>query len=309
MSSSNINIFSDPQSLAEAACENFLDRAEIAVKQRGVFTVALSGGSTPSIMYKILVKKIQASSGYQELLQKIHFFWGDERHVSPKSPQSNFGNAYNDFFSKITISQDSIHRIKSEIKDASEAADDYEKVLRHFFQLKEGEFPIFDLIFLGMGLDGHTASLFPGNDVIQDAKGLAGLPFFVVLVIATFLLGLLALSAQLLVALILATGLTILIRTFYFERRPDRQSYKNFFEKIDASSFPSLHAMRAAVLATLLAAYFANLWLTILFWACAIVVALARVLLKRHFVKDVIVGLIAGVLIAYFSVYLVNLFL
>ena len=147
------------------------------------------------------------------------------------------------------------------------------------------------------------------EEVIQDAKGLAGLPFFVVLVIATFLLGLLALSAQLLVALVLATGLTILIRTFYFERRPDRQSYKNFFEKIDASSFPSLHAMRAAVLATLLAAYFANLWLTILFWACAIVVALARVLLKRHFVKDVIVGLIAGVLIAYFSVYLVNLFL
>jgi len=177
MLSSNINIFSDPQSLAEAACENFLDRAEIAVKQRGVFTVALSGGSTPSIMYKILVKKIHESSVYQELLQKIHFFWGDERHVSPKSPQSNFGNAYNDFFSKITISQDSIHRIKSEIKDASEAADDYEKVLRHFFQLKEGEFPIFDLIFLGMGLDGHTASLFPGNDALKEKLRLVIAPF------------------------------------------------------------------------------------------------------------------------------------
>jgi len=174
---SNVKIFSDAKSLAEAAGEEFLNRTTTVIEQKGMFTVALSGGTTPSLLYEFLVRSVQESPNYQDILQKIHFFWGDERDVPPEDSQSNFGNTNKDFFSKIKIPDNHIHRIKPEIRGASAAADDYEEELRHFFQLKKCEFPSFDLVFLGMGPDGHTASLFPKSNILEEKQRLVAAPF------------------------------------------------------------------------------------------------------------------------------------
>ncbi|MEM3153958.1 MAG: phosphatase PAP2 family protein [Candidatus Woesearchaeota archaeon] len=142
------------------------------------------------------------------------------------------------------------------------------------------------------------------DEVWQDIKGLSGVPIFVVIIISSFLLGNKQLAFQLLAGFILAYVVTIVIRFVYFKRRPDRQAYKNIIEKIDASSFPSLHAMRAAVLATILSITFHNNLLTALFAFCAICVATSRVMTKRHYISDVIVGLILGVIIGWLATFI-----
>ena len=140
------------------------------------------------------------------------------------------------------------------------------------------------------------------TELLQDIKALSGLPIFAVLIVLTFLLGEINLSGQLLLGLAFACTLTVIIRIVYFRERPDKQKYKSFLQKIDASSFPSLHAMRAAVLATILAVYFANILLTVIFILCAIGVATSRLLLKRHHFSDVFVGLVLGVILALISI-------
>ncbi len=143
-------------------------------------------------------------------------------------------------------------------------------------------------------------------EALQDVKGLGGLPLFIVAILVAFVLGEFALSYQLAVGLVLAYALTAVIRALYFRQRPVRQKFQTWWQKIDASSFPSLHSMRASVLATLLALYFNNLLLSVLFIACAVVVASSRVLLKRHFVRDVVAGLLLGIVVAFVSVWLVR---
>jgi len=142
------------------------------------------------------------------------------------------------------------------------------------------------------------------DEVWQDIKGLSGVPIFVVVIIFSFLVGMQQLALQLLCGLILAYVVTVIIRFVYFKRRPDKQAYKNIIEKIDASSFPSLHAMRAAVLATILSLAFNNSLLTVLFALCAIGVAVSRVMTKRHYMSDVIVGLILGVIVGWLATFI-----
>lgn len=142
------------------------------------------------------------------------------------------------------------------------------------------------------------------TELLQDIKALAGFPLFGLLILITFIIGETSLSAQLFVGLILAFALTATIRAFCFKQRPIKQKFSVWWQKIDAASFPSLHAMRAAVLAVLLAVYFNNLLLTILFTICAIAVAVSRVQLKRHFPRDVVAGLILGVIVAFVSIWL-----
>ena len=144
---------------------------------------------------------------------------------------------------------------------------------------------------------------------LQDLKGLAGNPLIVVIALLALILGKLVLFWQLVVAVALAYILTIFVRLFFFRRRPDKQKYHSLIGRFDASSFPSLHAMRASVLATLLALYFNNSLLTVLFIICALGVGIARVVQKRHFVSDVLVGLVVGVLIAFLSIWLVARFI
>ena len=164
----DIEVLPNPGALYSRAAQEFLSRANAAVKERGVFSVVLSGGSTPKGLFELL-------AGEETFRSEIpwtqsHFFWVDERHVPPDHPDSNFRLAWETLLSKVPVPADNIHRISSELPDAHEAAERYESTLRNFFQLASGEFPRFDLILLGMGADGHTASLFPGTEALQECR-------------------------------------------------------------------------------------------------------------------------------------------
>lgn len=166
---SEIQVLLDLEELFHRAAEEFVHQASEAVGARGFFTVALSGGSTPKGLYSLLAGQI-GSFRARLPWDKIHFFWGDERHDPPDSPDSNYCMACEAMFSKVSVPPENVHRIKAENPDAGKAAADYERVLGEFFQLEKGQPPRFDLILLGMGPDGHTASLFPGTGAILEQK-------------------------------------------------------------------------------------------------------------------------------------------
>jgi 6-phosphogluconolactonase len=102
----------------------------------------------------------------------MHFFWGDERHVPPDHSDSNYRVVADALLSKVSVPAHHVHRIRTENPDAGKAAEQYEQALRDVFRLKEREWPRFDLVLLGMGPDGHTASLFPGTAVLNERKRL-----------------------------------------------------------------------------------------------------------------------------------------
>ena len=149
-----IEIFANAQELARGAAEYLVARSGEAVAQKGLFTVALSGGSTPKILYEFLV-------GAKVPWSQTHFFWSDERHVPPDHPDSNYRMAYEALLSRVPVPESNVHRIHGENPDAAEAANEYEQTL----------LPL-DLILLGLGTDGHTASIFPGSDVLHETKRL-----------------------------------------------------------------------------------------------------------------------------------------
>jgi 6-phosphogluconolactonase len=152
-----IEILQDAESLAARASEAFTQLATEALQTHGRFTVALAGGSTPLQAYKLM-----ADASLEWL--NIHIFWGDERCVPPVHPESNYGSTVPVLLDRIAIPPGNVHRIHGEIA-AEEAARDYELELRRFFQY---ELPRFDLVMLGLGPDGHTASLFPGAPAVHE---------------------------------------------------------------------------------------------------------------------------------------------
>lgn len=160
-----IIICEDPAEIAERAATVFVKLAGGFIKSRGRFTVALSGGRTPEGMYKLL-----GSEKYRKGIDwsGVEFFWGDERCVPPTHPESNFFNAKKTLLERLEIPEKNIHRIKGELLEA--ASEEYETELENFFGLKKGEAPAFDLVILGMGADGHTASLFPRTSVLKEEK-------------------------------------------------------------------------------------------------------------------------------------------
>ncbi len=162
--SSHVRLVDDPAALFQAAAEEFAAQASAAIGTQGRFTVALSGGSTPKGMFSLLAAK------YRERLpwDKMFFFWGDERHVPPDNPESNYRMAYEVVLSKVPVPAGNVYRVPAEDPDAGRAAEKYEQTLRQFFQPTAGAYPRFDLILLGMGPDGHTASLFPGTTALQE---------------------------------------------------------------------------------------------------------------------------------------------
>lgn len=165
-----IHIFKDSQGLAHAAAEEFVARANEAVNARGVFHVALSGGSTPKGLFTLLVND---NALRQKIAwNKIHFWWSDERHVPPDHPDSNFKMAQEALLSRVEIPPPHIHRVHAENPDASIAAREYENELRAIFNVDAPAFPQLDLILLGMGNDGHTASLFPGTRALNEIERL-----------------------------------------------------------------------------------------------------------------------------------------
>ena len=166
-----IEILDDPEAMTRRAAEEFVRLAEDAVRAKGRFTVALSGGSTPRGLYTLLASE---GAPYRSRVPwgRTHFFWGDERHVPADHPESNFRMVHEALLSRAPVPAENIHRIRAENPDAETAARDYETSLRDFFGLKAGEPPRFDLVLLGMGADGHTASIFPGTGVIAEADRL-----------------------------------------------------------------------------------------------------------------------------------------
>ena len=128
--------------------------------------MALSGGSTPKALYQELAQPKFASLPWN----KIFFFWGDERHVPPDSPDSNYRMVDDALLSKVPVPPGNIFRVKAEQSDANTVAQEYEQIVRDFFQLEPGKFPRFDLVLLGLGPDGHTASLFPDSAGLSETN-------------------------------------------------------------------------------------------------------------------------------------------
>jgi 6-phosphogluconolactonase len=168
-SNRQIQVLADPEAVSRVAATEFLRSARASIQRSGRFAVALSGGSTPKQLYELL-----ASAEFRDRVPwaNIHFFWGDERHVPPTHPNSNYRMAYEAMLSKVPVPAANIHRVPAEDPDAKRAAQAYEDELRRSFQLKSDQLPGFDLVLLGMGGDGHTASLFPGTSALVEAARL-----------------------------------------------------------------------------------------------------------------------------------------
>jgi 6-phosphogluconolactonase len=165
----------DAQALAARAAELFVTLAQRAAQEEGArFTVALSGGSTPKALYSLLGAPPYVG---QVPWERVHLFWGDERHVPPDDAESNYRMVREALLSKITIPAENVHRVRAELPDASDAARDYADNLRGFFDLQPDQWPRFDLVLLGLGPDGHTASLFPGTDALRNTSDLMAAPF------------------------------------------------------------------------------------------------------------------------------------
>jgi len=167
----DVRILINIDAIAKRAAQYFLQSATQAVSEKGSFTVALSGGSTPKALYSLLATDAALRS--QLPWDKMYMYFGDERSVGPDHADSNFRMATETMLSKVPIKPEQVFRIKGEYKDTEKAAQEYEQVLRTSFKIADGQFPRFDLVFLGIGNEGHTASLFPGTKALHETKRLA----------------------------------------------------------------------------------------------------------------------------------------
>jgi 6-phosphogluconolactonase len=161
---SKIHIVRDTAALADAAAEVFCVCAGNSVSMQGRFTVALSGGATPRGMYRLLATEPYLSGIPWDV---VHIFWVDERCVPVADAASNYGAARKDFLDHIPISPGNLHPMPGD-REPRAGRVQYEEELIRFFNLKTGTVPQLDAIFLGMGKDGHTASLFPGQDSLHE---------------------------------------------------------------------------------------------------------------------------------------------
>jgi 6-phosphogluconolactonase len=156
-----IRIFPDINALSKAAAEEIVQLVNDAVKARGRFTLALSGGATPRTLYNLLATEYSDKIPWES----VHLFFGDERFVPQDDPESNFAMAYDALISKVPIQERNVHPVPTDAGSPEAAAQRYEGEIKGFL----GE-DTFDLVLLGMGEDGHTASLFPGDPVLEEGK-------------------------------------------------------------------------------------------------------------------------------------------
>jgi 6-phosphogluconolactonase len=147
-------VYPDRQALVAAALTQVLERIHLAIEQRGTCTIALSGGSTPQPLY--------AALAHAELpWQQIQIYWGDERYVPATHPDSNYGMTKRVWLDLVSIPAENVHPMPTDFADPQMAAVEYGQQLHQNFGIAVGQIPTFDLVLLGMGDDGHTASLFP----------------------------------------------------------------------------------------------------------------------------------------------------
>lgn len=164
-----LRVFDDPAQLASALADVFVDDAREAIRERGEFNVALAGGTTPKAAYELLAQEPR-----RDMVDwsRVNVYFGDERTVRPDSDESNYNMAAQALLSRVPLVPDHVHRMRGE-DDPVTAARDYAEVLTQHL----GELPRFDLVLLGMGPDGHTASLFPGSNPCIDNELLVRAPF------------------------------------------------------------------------------------------------------------------------------------
>jgi 6-phosphogluconolactonase len=165
-----IRILPDVAAVQRAAAEEFAARIETAVAARDVAFLALSGGSTPRGLHTLLADEAEPFRA-RVPWARLHVFWGDERPVPPDDPGSNYRMAYDTLLSRVPIPPAHVHRIVGEDPDSGRAAERYAQKLRDVFlthRRLEAGWPRFDLVILGMGADGHTASLFPGTHAVHE---------------------------------------------------------------------------------------------------------------------------------------------
>jgi 6-phosphogluconolactonase len=160
------HVYENGAALAEAAAKHFAERVAQSVAKRGRARIAISGGSTPKATFALLA---DPSGPYAASIpwDKIDLFWVDERTVGPDDPDSNYRMTNETLLSKVKLPPGQVHRIEGEI-DPEEAASKYESVIRREFRLEGAEAPRFDVVWLGMGDDGHTASLFPHTEGLHQ---------------------------------------------------------------------------------------------------------------------------------------------
>jgi len=162
----NVVVLPDPQALAYEAAKRFARLARRSIGETGRFAVALAGGSTPRALYQLLATEPFRG---QVPWHRVHLFWGDERCVPPDDPQSNYRMVRETLLHSLPLLPDeNIHRILAE-RPPEEAAAAYDQTLRAFFR-SDDSFPCFDLVLLGLGPDGHTASLFPGTAALDETE-------------------------------------------------------------------------------------------------------------------------------------------
>ena len=167
-----LRVFPGPAEVAAAAAAEVLARGGEAVAARGAFALALSGGSTPRALYALLADP-RGPFAARMPWKRTQVFFGDERHVPPDHPDSNFRMARRALLAHVPVPAENVHRIRGELPDADGAAAAYERELRAAL----GEPPALDLVLLGLGEDGHTASLFPGSPALEERERWVAAPW------------------------------------------------------------------------------------------------------------------------------------
>jgi 6-phosphogluconolactonase len=162
-----------PAAAADAAATEFFRLATDAIRLHGAFRVALAGGTTPRGAYERIAAGWRKAPGGELPWERVHLFWGDERMVPPEDPRSNYGMAREALIDRVPIPPANVHAIPGDAADPAAAAARYEGTLRDAFGSGAVGVPRFDLVLLGMGADGHTASLFPGAAALDEEDRLA----------------------------------------------------------------------------------------------------------------------------------------
>lgn len=159
-------VFSTPASQTSALARHIGDRIRAGARARGAFSLVLSGGRTPQRLYQLLAQRYRETVPWNA----VEIFFGDERCVPPRNPESNYGMARDALLSQVTVSRRRVHRMPGELRPPSRAAERYASVIGRLPSSADPSDARFDLVLLGVGPDGHTASLFPGAPALRERR-------------------------------------------------------------------------------------------------------------------------------------------